>query len=112
MDDILSRIASFARNSPPVQTTSAATKNPASPKFIETAVCQQNSPDRLQTAVSAHFSKSVLLCFSKDRPYQLEQYLISSKTFLSLDKIALKIFVLYSPGKFPSLIVTSTQFYL
>lgn len=112
MDDILSRIASFARNPPPVRTTAAATKCPASSTFIETTICQGNNPDRPQTAASSHFSKSALLCFSKDRPYQLEQFLISSKMFLSLDKIALKIFVLYSPGRFPPLIVTSAQFYL
>ena len=112
MDDILSRIASFARNPPLVQTVSAATKCPASSNFIKTTICQENNPNRLQTAASSHFSKSALLCFSKDRPYQLEQFLISSKTFLSLDKIALQIFVLYSPGRFPPLFVTSSQFYL
>jgi hypothetical protein len=101
MDDILSRIASFARNVPPVQTASSATKCPARTDFIETIVSPRISPDRLKEGVSVHYTNAALLCFSKDRPYQLEQFLISAELFLSSDKSALKIFVLYSPGRLP-----------
>ena len=99
MDDILSRIASFARNVPPVQTASSATKCPARTDFIETIMSPRISPDSLKERVSVHYTKAALLCFSKDRPYQLEQFLISANLFLSPDESALKIFVLYSPGR-------------
>jgi hypothetical protein len=103
MDDILSRIASFARNVPAVQTVSSAAKCPTPTDLIEAIVSPRISPDRLKERVSVHNTKAALLCFSKDRPYQLEQFLISAKLFLSPDKSALKIFVLYSPGRLSTL---------
>ena len=113
MEDILSRIAAFARDAapatPPVQTTSTTTKCPTSTDFVKTAVVELSSLDCLQTRVSV---KSALLCFSKDRPFQLEQFLISSKSFLSLGENASKIFVLYSPGRYFPPIATSMQFSL
>lgn len=104
MDDILSRIASFARNVPPVQTA------PTRTDLIEAIVSPRISPDRLKERVNVHNTKAALLCFSKDRPYQLEQFLISAKLFLSPDESALKIFVLYSPGRLAPLVAYSSVF--
>lgn len=110
MDDILSRIASFARNVPPVQTASSAAKCPTRTDLIQAIVSPRISPDCLKERVNVQYTKAAVLCFSKDRPYQLEQFLISAKLFLSPDQSALKIFVLYSPGRLSHPVAYSSVF--
>lgn len=42
----------------------------------------------------------VILCFSKDRPFQLEQFLISKKRHVENAGSQVKIIVLFSPGNY------------
>jgi hypothetical protein len=96
MDDILSRIASFT----------GVSENPQQQKLfatLSTSVINKvgaNGTDLVghQKRLIAVSVKIGLLCFSKDRPFQLEQLLISSKRFLKAGMDDITIIVLYSPG--------------
>jgi hypothetical protein len=97
MDDILFRIASFTGVSENTQhqkllsTLSTSVVNKVGANGTDLVGHQK----KRFTAVS---TKIGLLCFSKDRPFQLEQLLISSKHFLKARKDDITIIVLYSPG--------------
>lgn len=88
MDDILSRIASYAGVQQQVLL-------PAVPISVE------NKVETTGTDIVGHQKSSIkigLLCFSKNRPFQLEQLLLSIKRFLRPRKDDITIIILYSPG--------------
>jgi hypothetical protein len=89
MDDILSRIASYAGVQQQVLL-------PAVPISVE------NKVETTGTDIVGHQKrvsiKIGLLCFSKNRPFQLEQLLLSIKRFLRPRKDDITIIILYSPG--------------
>jgi hypothetical protein len=74
MDDIFAHIASFT----------AKTVLPA-------ISFEKVSPINLST------SSLGILCFSKDRPFQLEQFILSIKKYIK-SAVPLQIVILYSPG--------------
>ena len=54
--------------------------------------------DDLQKGPTVFSTEIGLLCFSKNRPFQLEQLLISIKSFIGTKENDITIIVLYSPG--------------
>jgi hypothetical protein len=91
MDDILLRIASFAGNQEPQAKTAATEKD---------LDIKKESYGHLKTCCNVTSSNETLgiLCFSKDRPFQLEQFLISTEKFVQSTANTVKIIVLFSPG--------------
>jgi hypothetical protein len=77
MDDIFAHIASFT----------AKTVLPAVP-------IEKVSPMRISILATPSLG---ILCFSKDRPFQLEQFILSIKKYIQ-SAIPLQIVILYSPG--------------
>ena len=94
MDNILARIALFAGNGVPVELGSQAKSSCVSLQQatrIDDVGHPANSVRTIPNEVG-------ILCFSKDRPFQLEQFLISTEEFILSTKNSLKILVLFSPG--------------
>ena len=94
MDGILGRIALFAGNGVMKDSSAKAKLPTASLKHIPQYKYVENSAH-----VTGTYPKDVgILCFSKDRPFQLEQFLISTTEFIDSGEHSTKIVVLYSPG--------------
>ena len=90
----MARIALFAGNGVPAvsgfQVKSSLVSLEQAPRIYD-VVDSENS-------VESHPNEVGILCFSKDRPFQLEQFLISTEEFLLSAENTLRILVLFSPG--------------
>ena len=90
----MARIALFAGNGVPAvsgfQVKSSLVSLEQAPRIYD-VVDSENS-------VESHPYEVGILCFSKDRPFQLEQFLISTEEFLLSAENTLRILVLFSPG--------------
>jgi hypothetical protein len=77
MNDIFAHIASFtAKTVPPI-----------------IPIVKVVPPEKINYATNS----LGILCFSKDRPFQLEQFILSLKKYVQ-SAIPLQIVILYSPG--------------
>ena len=98
MDEILARIALFSGNSGVISSVQSNVKPTV--KVPARKVTEDNH--RIRT-VNTESTGVGVLCFSKDRPFQLEQFLTSASSFIAVKRRQIKIVVLYSPGSFQSI---------
>ena len=94
MDEILARIALFSGSNSVIPSVQKSIK-PA----VKVSAKQENEDNRRRT-VNTESNGVGVLCFSKDRPFQLEQFLTSASSYIAFERRQIKIVVLYSPGSF------------
>ena len=95
MDEILARIALFSGSKSVIPSAQKTVK--ATEKLSARQITEDSHRSR---RVNTESNGVGVLCFSKDRPFQLEQFLISSSSFIAVERRQIKVVVLYSPGSF------------
>lgn len=94
MDAILARIAMFAGDAKPLKVSEAH----SAPQISLTSTKSSNDDEYFERSGGAPSKEVGILCFSKDRPFQLEQFLTSTEKFVQSTEATASLIVLYSPG--------------